>query len=150
MNIVLVQHSEQQTRKYCFAVPDSLLTHIHLGVDVICDTRRGHTHGRVVSEVLTGEAAERIITDNHATTPLKNILAVVESIDISNVCVPIWMEASEPRKDKITKRKQELKNFGCVKTRVCVSEDGVLQDGYTAYLVCKNKGMTAIPVAVGA
>lgn len=148
MNVVLIQHSEQQPRKYCFAVPDSLLPNIQYGADVICDTRRGHTHGRVVSEVLIGEAAERMIADNGTTMPLKNILAVVENIAISDIRIPIWMEMSEPRRDKIDRRKQELRTFGCVKTKVRVGEDGILQDGYTAYLVCKNKGMDAIPVVV--
>lgn len=149
MNVVLVQHNKQNTKKYCFAVPDHLMPYIEYGADVICDTRRGNMPGKIVSPVMTGEEADRAITDKHATTPLKNVISVVKNIDIGNVLIPISMELSEPRKEKLDKRKQELKSIGCVKTKVKVDEDGFLRDGYTAYLVCKNRGMAAIPVAVG-
>lgn len=148
MNVILVQHNEQDQKKYCFAVPDHLISRIRRGVDVICDTGRGNMPGRVVSDVLTGEEADRAIVDRHATMPLKSIISVVDKIDISSIQVPIWMELSKPRKDKLAKRKQEIETIGCVKTKVSVDEEGILQDGYTAYLVCKNMGMSEIPVAV--
>lgn len=151
MNVVLVQHSVEQSKKYCFSVPNQLLPHVKQGVHVICDTRRGNMPGIIASDVMSGEAADqeidRILRECGASMPLKSISAVVENIDITNVSVPIRMEMSTPHKSKIDKRKRELKEFGCFHTNVRV-ENGILQDGYTAYLVSKNRGMNTIPVAI--
>jgi len=151
MNIVLVQHNTEQSKKYCFAVPDHLLPHVKKGVNVVCDTRRGNMPGIVVSDVMSGEVADqeidRMIRECGARMPLKYISAVVETIDITDVRVPIWMEMSTPHKSKLDKRKRELQEFGCFHTNVRV-ENGILKDGYTAFLVGKNKGMNMIPVAV--
>lgn len=151
MNIVLVRHSPEQSKKYCFSVPDQLLPHVKQGVHVICDTRRGNMPGIIVSDVMNGEAADqeinRMLRECGANMPLKSISAIVENIDITNVRVPIWMEVSTPHRSKIDQRKRELKEFGCFHTNVHV-ENGILKDGYTAYLVSKNKGMNTIPVAI--
>ncbi len=148
MNIVLVQHSEYCRKKYCFSVPDQFASCIKEGTRVICDTSMGQSSGTVVSEVLTGEAADRAIVEGHATMPLKSILAVVENVNIADVSIPIYMRFRRPRREKLIKRKQELFSLGCVTTKVYIDENGVLRDGYSAYLVCKNKGMSAIPVAI--
>lgn len=151
MNVVLVQHNPEQSKKYCFAVKDRLLPYIRTGVNVVCDTRRGNMPGIVASEVMSGEAADqeinRMIRECGAQMPLKYISAVVETIDITDVRVPIWMEMSTPHQSKLDKRKRELQQFGCFHTNVLV-EDGILKDGYTAFLVSKAKGMNMIPVAV--
>lgn len=148
MNVVLVQHGSQQSKKYCFEVPDSLLSKVQLRAEVVCDTRRGYTHGHIVSDVADGEAAEHMIAENGATLPLKSIFAVVDNVAIHGIRIPIWMELSKPNQYKIEKRKQELETYGCVRTKVRTDENGILQDGYTAYLACKNKGMDIIPVAI--
>lgn len=151
MNVVLIKHNTEQSKKYCFAVPDHLLPHVKMGVNVICDTRRGNMPGVVVSDVMSGDEAdqeiERMLMECGARMPLKYISAVVETIDISDVRVPIWMEMSTPHKSKLDRRKRELQEFGYFHTNVCI-EDGILKDGYTAFLVCKNKGMKMLPVAV--
>lgn len=147
MNVVLVQHNNAHLKKYCFEVPDKLIPHIDLGTKVICDTQRGHVPGNVVSSVMTGEEADRTIEGEHATLPLKSILSVIKEIDIENIEVPVWMKKSKPSKEKIWRRKQEIRLLGGVKTKVKI-KDGVLKDGYTAYLVCRNAGMSAIPVVV--
>lgn len=148
MNIVLVKHSEQQAKKYCFAVPDSVLPHIHQGDSVICETRRGNNPGCVVSSVLTGEDAERVMAENGATTPLRNIIAVVKNIDIVGIRIPIWMELHRPHENKVERRRRELRSYGCVRTKVDIDNGGILRDGYTAYIACKECGMSTIPVAV--
>jgi len=149
MNVVLVQHNEQSTKKYCFGVPDRLMPYVEYGSDVICDTRRGNMPGKIVSQIMTDEEAGHAIAEHGVTIPLKNIVAVVKNINIANIQIPISMILSEPRESKLAKRRRELKTFGCVKTKVRVDDDGILRDGYTAYLVCKNKGMATIPVAIG-
>ena len=148
MNIVLVKHSEQQTKKYCFSVPDSILPHIHQGANVICETRRGNNPGCVVSPVLSGEDAERVTAENGATTPLRNIIAVVKNIDIVGVRIPIWMELHQPHENKVERRRRELRSYGCVRTKVDIDDVGILLYGYTAYIACKDCGMSTIPVAV--
>lgn len=148
MNVVLVQHRGYDRKKYCFAVPDKLVSRVREGVSIVCDTRSGQKPGTAVSGVLTGEAADCAIAAAHATMPLKPILAVVEDVSIVNVGIPDYMRFHKPRKEKLIKRKQELSSMGCVTTRVYIDYDGILRDGYSAYLVCKKRGMDAIPVAV--
>lgn len=148
MNIVLVQHSEKQTQKFCFSIPDDVLPYIHQGTNVICETRRGKSPGCVVSPIFSGEDAERVMAENGATNPLRSIVAIVKNINMDSIRIPIWMELHEPHEDKIERRNRELKSLGCVRTKVDVGDDGVLKDGYTAYLACKKRGMSVIPVAV--
>lgn len=148
MNVALVQHNQQNTRKYCFAVPDELIPHIKQDTRVVCDTVRGFMPGRIVSEILTGDSATQAIEERGAYMPLRNIVAVVNKVNISDIRIPIRMEMSTPHKFKIVRRESELKAFGCVRTKVVVDDNGILKDGYTAYLVCKNKGMSEIPFAV--
>jgi len=147
MNVVLVQHNDARLKKYCFVVPDKLVPHIDLGTKVICDTQRGRVPGIIVSSVMTGEEAYRTIESEHATFPLRSVVSIIKEIDIENIKVPVWMERSTPNKDKIRHRKQEIRLLGGVKTKVKIN-DGVLKDGYTAYLVCRNAGMSVIPVVV--
>lgn len=148
MNIVLVQHRPDSQRQYCFEVADRLLPYVHKGVKVVCDTKRGNEPGVIASDVLTDEDARSAIIEHGASFPLREIIAVIKEIDISNVRVPIRMLDSQPKEEKLHQRKAELKRLGGVATNVVVRDNGILCDGYTAYVVCKQRGMDKIPMLI--
>lgn len=148
MNVVLVQHGDRP-KKYCFEIDDSLVQHASPGTTVICDTRRGHGTGKIVSEVMTGDKATEALNTPGITFPLKKVLAITKIVDISNVLIPIQFELSNPSKVKILERKQELKTLGYVRTNIVI-KDEVLTDGYTAYLAGKELGMSKIHVRLSA
>lgn len=150
MNVVLVQHRDdwKKQKKYCFEIDDPLARLVSPGAEVVCETRRGRQSGTVVSEVMTGDKAVEALNTPGVTLPLKRIMAVTFVVDISNVLIPIQFELSSPSEAKIRERKQELKTCGYVRTKVIV-KDGLLIDGYTAYLAAKELGMDKIHILVG-
>lgn len=149
MNVVLVQHRNgERQKKYCFEIDDSLASLVSPGTEVVCETLRGRQIGTAVSEVMTGHKAMELLDTPGVTLPLKRIAAVTSVVDISDVLVPIQFELSNPSKVKIRERKQELKTCGYVRTKMIV-KDGLLVDGYMAYLAAKELGMNKIHILVG-
>ena len=69
-------------------------------------------------------------------------------IDVTSIIVPKAFKYSNPSTEKIAKRINEYRTHGKFKTPVVVGEDGMLKDGYTAYLVAKMLDITTLLVDV--
>lgn len=144
MMYVGVRHKPEQDRLYWFTVPDELSSHIQLGSEVLCDTRRGHNKGTVIA-ILNGVSEDDMFAVAKCRrTPVKSILAVYMEPEIKDIHIPYNMAGSNPPAEKIAKRCSELYNTGSFATPVIFSQDMNLVDGYTAYLVSVMFGRDTI------
>lgn len=67
-----------------------------------------------------------------------------EIVKIKNIKIPYHF--TEPRKEKLRKRKQYYKKYGYFKSRVILNKNNLLIDGYTTYLLALNMGYDYITV----
>lgn len=104
----------------------------------------------MVSDILSGIQAEETMADKNATFPLKNILTITTCVDMDKIKIPRYLKQSIPSGEKIAARVNEYKANKRFNTEVRVSEDGTLEDGYTAYLVAKMLGLDRIPITINA
>ena len=144
MNIVFVKHKDDQNRQFCFAVSERLAPFVHKGVELLCNTRYGAQAAVAQTGVISGEGAEDLAKQNGATFPLRDVIGLVGSVDMDTITIPPFLKSTIPSGKKIAQRIDELKNFGHFYTRVEII-DGVLHDGYTAYLVCKMLDLKNLP-----
>lgn len=79
-----------------------------------------------------------------ATFPLRKIVATTVNIALDSIVIPNYMVRSRPSDEKIAKRFMEYYHNKRFNTNVVVAENGVLVDGYTAYLVAKVLGLPYI------
>ena len=143
MNIVMVKHNGDN-RQYCFEVPDGLVSKIKNGSRLLCATRRGQQPAIAQAGVISGDGAEDIARQNGAKFPLAKIVGVFDRIEMSEIKVPNYFTRTIPATEKIAKRIDEYRKTGAFNMNIVV-KDGVLTDGYTAYLVCKMLGHRTIP-----
>lgn len=139
MKYVAVKHKPTHTNVWWFVVPEELEEIVHVGAEVLCDTRKGNSTGKVeyILDGLSQNDAEKII-GNHF--PLKSLIAVNVDYDMSGIHIPYEVASSNPSPDKICQRVAEFYATGMFNTPVIFSADGNLRDGYTAYLVAKMFG----------
>ena len=134
MKYALIKHHENSEKSYWFRVPRIIESRILVGMEVYCDTKLGCEWGRIVD---LKDSVEGI-------NPCKNIMAVKEFIPIFDIKISKRMQRSRPKEDKLVKRREEYKNTGRFNTRIFIRNDGLLLDGYTAYLVAVELGHSAL------
>lgn len=140
MKAVLVEHTGNG-KPYCFSLPDWFDKDVPLGTNVVCRTRRGITRGMTVSNVYEGDFAREAAIYNGAKFPLAKIEQVQLCVKPDDIVVPGIFKNSNPSARKLQRRRDEHAKYGKFLTPVVVSRRGVLQDGYTAYLVAKELGI---------
>lgn len=139
MKYVAVKHKPTHTNVWWFSVPEELNDMVHVGAEVLCNTRKGSASGKIeaVMDGLSQSDAEKII-GNHF--PLKSLIAVSVDYDMDGIHIPYHIASSNPAPEKISQRMIEFYSAGKFNTPVIFSADGNLRDGYTAYLVAKMFG----------
>ena len=145
MNVVLVRHGSCG-KAYWFEVPDQIVPQLLPGTRVTCDTVRGKKSGVTVGSVVSSNDVMEIMQVSGATFPLRKILNAVHDIKLADITIPNYMAQHRPRDALISKRFLEYYHTMQFQTKVTVDENGVLKDGYSAYLVAKLLGLSTISV----
>lgn len=148
MNIVFVKLDLCDGKEYCFEVPDCMRDMIFGGTRVLCNTARGQQTGVVTVPIMSGAGAEEMAVRNGATFPLQQVVGVVATMDVNQIQLPEHLRRSVPAVEKLQRRMFEYARDGYFHTNVEVDSNGVLLDGYTAYLVCKMWDVENIQVNV--
>lgn len=61
-------------------------------------------------------------------------------IKMSDIVVPAEFQASKPKFNKMVAKREYLKKFGKYESKVVLTKDFMLIDGYTTYLLCAENG----------
>lgn len=161
MKVAMVKHSKDGKTLW-FEVPEELEDKIDDGTRVVCDTVRGQQPGFAVGRPLDSDSVHDIMEKSGAVFPLRKILSVkgagtektegvtLKKVPMENIKVHGYLLSSKPSNSKIAKRFMEYYHTGGFRTRVIVTERGVLKDGYTAYLAAKTLRLPALLAEVEA
>ena len=143
MNVAMVKHGNSE-KIYWFEVPARLSDAIKPGIRVACHTARGRKYGIVVGSVVNKADVHELMVASGATFPLRQIVATTADIALDSIAIPDYMKHSKPSDEKIAKRFMEYYHNKKFNTNVLVADNGLLLDGYTAYLVAKVLGLPYI------
>ena len=143
MKVAMVKHSPN-SKTYWFEVPEYLADKITPNTRVACDTVRGLEIGVAVGSVLNMDEVRAVMLASGAKLPLKKIVAIPQEIPLDEIKIPKYMSRTTPRDEKIAKRFLEYYHTGKFNTHVALNSDGMLRDGYSAYLVAKKIGLPSI------
>ena len=61
-------------------------------------------------------------------------------VKISDIVIPVEFQASKPKFNKMVEKREYLKKFGKYESKVILTKDFMLVDGYTTYLICVENG----------
>lgn len=143
MKVAMVKHTPAG-QVFWFGVPDRFVNDIHPGSRVACDTAWGQNLGVVVGSPLNEKDVKAIAIASGAKFPLRQIVAVATPVPMQDIKISKYMSCTKPRDEKISKRFLEVYHNGEFNTSVVIGKDGVLVDGYSAYLVAKELGLDSI------
>ena len=69
-----------------------------------------------------------------------------KDVPIQSIKIPYYFANKIPCNEKLSNRLNEWRKCREFKTKICVDEDMILFDGYTAYLIYKMLGYDTVPV----
>lgn len=148
--VVEVKHHPRAKKTYCFAVPTSLAYYIVPGTRLEVDTRQGKAFA-----IATGRAScdpekvKEMTNRTGATEALRPVTAIHTLVDPRSIDVPAKFLMTPPSWGKIRAREREYARCGSFQTRIEIAGLWLtLMDGYSAYVVAKRLGLTAISVWV--
>ena len=145
MNVVMVKHGSCG-KVYWFEVPDQISPQLLPGTRVACDTVRGKKYGVTVGSVVSSDDVMEVMLASGATLPLRKILDAAHDIELTDITIPDYMARHSPSDALLSKRFLEFYHTMQFNTNVVVDENGVLKDGYSAYLVAKMLRLSVISV----
>jgi hypothetical protein len=122
-----IKHKNEPDKIYYFKATAEIIEHLKVGMNALCNTRKGLEEGEVVSFI------GKHCTNQHIISDVVGFQAKELAMDRIQAC----QEWTEPNPEKIAKRVEEHRSGGEYKTRIVVDTDGHLKDGYTAYLTSK-------------
>ena len=136
MKYVAVRHKPSHTKVFWFSVPEELEDKVSVGAQVLCNTSKGKSTGRIecILDGVPQQEAEKIIGTYF---PLKPIFAVQLKARMCDIYIPLRFSTSNPTSDKIKKRVDEWYENMEFKTPVIFSPEMELIDGFSAYLVAR-------------
>lgn len=143
MNVVMVKHGSCG-KVYWFEVPDQISPKLLPGTRVVCDTVRGKQYGVIVGTVVSSDDVMEIMLASGAVFPLRKILDTAHDIELTDIIIPDYMARHLPSDILLSKRFLEYYHTMQFNTNVVVDENGVLKDGYSAYLVAKALRLSVI------
>lgn len=147
MNVVMAKHGSCG-KVYWFEVPDHLDSQMLPGTRVACDTVRGKKYGVTVWSVVSSDDVMEVMQASGATFPLRKILDAARDIKLADITIPDYMARHSPCDALLSKRFLEYYHTTQFNTKVVVDENGVLKDGYSAYLVAKVMGLEVISAII--
>lgn len=145
MIYLAVKHEKQPDKLFWFACPDSLVPHVRPGSAVLCATRYGEQPGLVAAVLRCDSAAlMRQIAALPDQTPLRFVTAVQTDMPLSDLWISGAFRQTQPSPGKLRNRELEYAISGAFDTRVAFDENGMLLDGYTAYLTAQKLGHSTL------
>lgn len=144
MKVAMVRH-KQYGKVFWFEIPKYLVGKLQPGFRVSCNTARGLRYGTIVAADLEEQDVREVMLASGATFPLSTIKATAQMVPMSAIKIPEYMTRTKPSDDKIAKRFLEFYHTGQFNTNVALSDNGVLVDGYSAYLVAQKIGLLFLP-----
>lgn len=134
MYICYVKH-QKSGKRYLFDCTH-IYNKVYRGAKVLCENK---SIGWVVSEVkhITKLELDNIVQHSKATIPLKKIIYVLNTIDLSHINIPPSFAATVPNPYKVYKCVDYFKKTGRLDCEIIIDKDNVLVDGYIRYLVAK-------------
>lgn len=144
MKVALVKHTPNG-KAFWFEIPEHLECKIKIGARIACDTARGRRYGIVVAIALDEHGVKEIMVASGATFPLRKIVATAHKVRLSDIKIPAYMTRTKPSDEKIAKRFLEFYHTGQFDTTIALDDNGVLVDGYSAYLVAKTLNLIFLP-----
>ena len=112
MKVAMVKHTANG-KVFWFEVPDGL-GEITPNSSVMCDTARGRQYGTIVGAVCDESDVHDVMVASGASLPLRKITDVVQAVPMDTIKIPEYMARTKPS-----------------------DNNGLLKDGYSAYLVAK-------------
>lgn len=145
-----VKHKPESNRLFWFSVPDNISHRVLLGSRIVCDTRQGNNERGVVcqinNQVLDADGVKRL-TNNR---PIKSITGVECDFNLADIKIPSKFARSNIHEEKLQKRIEEFEATGMFNTSVIVrASDGMLKDGYSAYMAAIRLGRSTIRCVLG-
>lgn len=138
MKVVMVRHSHCSRGKvYWFEVPENLSSGLRPGSVVGCDTKRGNSVGKVIGSIMDAADVADVMAASGAVFPLRKITAVIRNVQMDSIRIPDIYSRTPPSDAKLAKRFLEYYHKGHFNTKIVISEDGYLADGYSAYCVAQ-------------
>lgn len=144
MKVAMVKHTPCG-KVFWFEIPEHLEGKVQIGSRVACDTARGRRYGIVVAADLDEQDVKEVMVASGATFPLRKIVATAQMVLMSSIKIPAYMARTKPADGKIAKRFLEFYHTGQFNTNIALHDNGVLADGYSAYLVAKKIGLAFLP-----
>lgn len=144
MKVAMVKH-KPYGKVFWFQIPDHLIGKLRPGSRVACNTARGRRYGIVVAADIDEQDVKEVMLASGATLPLSMIEATTQQVLVSGIKIPEYMAHTKPSDEKIAKRFLEFYHTGQFDTNIALDGNGVLVDGYSAYLVAKRVGLSSLP-----
>lgn len=144
MKVAMVKH-KPHGKVFWFEIPEHLVGKIQIGDRVACDTARGRRYGIAVAADLDEQDVKEIMAASGATFPLRKVIATTRNVPMGIIRVPEYIARTKPSDEKIAKRFLEFYHTGQFNTNVALDTNGVLVDGYSAYLVALKVGLAFLP-----
>lgn len=144
MKVAMVKH-KPCGKVFWFEIPQYLEGKLAPGSAVACDTARGRQYGVVVAADLDVTDIKGLMVASGAKFPLRKIEATTQKVFLGSIKIPEYMTLTSPRDEKIARRFLEFYHTGRFDTIIALDDNGVLVDGYTAYLVAQKIGLPYIP-----
>lgn len=135
MKVAMVKHTANG-KVFWFEVPDGL-GEITPNSSVMCDTARGRQYGTIVGAVCDESDVHDVMVASGASLPLRKITDFVQAVPMDTIKIPEYMARTKPSDNKIAKRFLEYYHNRRFDTAVMLDNNGLLKDGYSAYLVAK-------------
>ncbi|SDY83765.1 host factor-I protein [Thermoactinomyces sp. DSM 45892] len=78
------------------------------------------------------------------------ITKAMAMVELDRIQIPFELEQSKPREEKLDRIRQHLEKTGELDTCIVVHQETMLLvDGYTRYIVAKERGIASVPVRWG-
>ena len=145
MKIVGVKHPGCD-KLYWFGL-DSHWLSVAKGSRVMCDTSMGNQLGIVETNLIEGDV-EALKGQLTGGKEYKRILEIEMDVPINNIIIPKYMTDAYPNKNLLIKRINEFYDLGGFDTKVQLTKDFRLRDGYTAWMVAKMMGLPTLKAFV--
>lgn len=146
MLIVGVKHHKDDEKVYWFKTNLTHSFYVSNGDRVICNTRLGKQEGIAVTDVIAfyNNADVKFVDNNINPDAIRSIFGVYKTVEIDKIIIPRRFLNSKPSEKKLKDRVREFITTRKFDTKVEIDSGYNLKDGYTAYLIAKENGLTRI------
>ena len=138
-----VRHHPDQAKLFWFAIPDELIPVADAGDACLCSTTSyGEQPGKIEAIL---DCSDPSVTRSIIGIPQEKPIRFLTGVEFCKSLEDIWIPAkfaNAPNPRKLRDREIEYAATGRFDTRVCLDPNGMLLDGYSAYVAAKKMGHT--------